>query len=70
MITSANTNRKLHREKKNSVPDSSKNYKIVIRKGMKINRGTREKFTDTISPKKSGNMLKMIKENNNKRIFN
>ena len=37
---------------------------------MKINRGTREEFTDTISAKKGGKMLKMIKENDNKRIFN
>jgi len=42
----------------------------LIKKGMKINRGTREEFTDTISAKKSGKMLKTIKENNNKRIFN
>jgi len=42
----------------------------VIKNGMKTNRGTREEFTDIISAKKSGKMLKMIKENKNKRIFN
>ena len=36
----------------NIIPDSSRNYNIVIKKGMKINRGTREEFTDTISAKK------------------
>jgi len=43
-----------NREKKNIIPDSSRNYNIVIKKEMKINRGTREEFTDTISAKKVG----------------
>ena len=38
----------------NIIPDSSRNYNIVTKKVMKINRGTREEFTDTISAKKVG----------------
>jgi len=41
-------------EKKNIIPDSSINYSIVIKKGMKINTVTREEFTDTVSAKKVG----------------
>ena len=36
-------------EKKNIIPDSSRNYNIVIKKGMEINRGTREEFAYTTS---------------------
>jgi len=35
-ITGANSNRKLHRGRENIFPDSSRNYNIEIKKGMKI----------------------------------
>jgi hypothetical protein len=59
--------------KENIIPDSSRNYNIEIKKGMKIvqlQQNWRETYRHNFSYKKIGKMLKMIIVNHNTRNLN